>query len=102
MLCKINMNRYGHLEVEPVSEATSRRVRHDYSAANRRSGAYLTNLLNDDEPLIYLQREDDVESFLDFVLGRNAAGMAQRKELEAGYEITEQVDNDYVYSLLGL
>ena len=93
MLCKINMNRYGHLEVEPVSEATSRRVRHDYSAANRRSGAYLTNLLNDDEPLIYLQREDDVESFLD---------MAQRKELEAGYEITEQVDNDYVYSLLGL
>ena len=102
MLCRINMNRYGHLEVEPVSGASSRRLREEYSAANRRAGDYYTNLLNDDEPLIYLQLEDDIEAFLDYVFGSNREAMQQREELASGYEMTEQVDTDYLYSLIGL
>lgn len=99
MLCLIKMNRYGHLEVEPKSEAESQRLRAAYAAVHSRSGAYLHR---GDEPLFYIQDESSIEAFLNDVLGTKRAGAAQRRDLEAGYEITKQVDAEYLYDLLGL
>lgn len=99
MLCLIKMNRYGHLEVEPKSEAESQRLRAAYAAVHNHSRAYRHRA---DEPLFYIQDESSIEVFLNDVLGTKRSSAAKRRDLAAGYEITKQVDTDYLHYLLGL
>ena len=89
MLVTCYENRYGHLEINPVSERKRAKL------VDAKEDIGLLSRKNADECLIYLQRDDDVSEFY-------GQFPAVRRNVKGGWHARARIPDEVIYAYCGL